>query len=58
MTFVQVLEKTAVLACFEKLESRFKDIAKSTSTLQYILLSYYKRKKSFNLFLDIKNLLK
>jgi len=38
-TFVEVLEETTVLVCFEKLESRFKDIAKSAVTLQYILIS-------------------
>ena len=39
MTFVEVLEETTVLVCFKKLESRFKDIAKSTITLQYVLVS-------------------
>jgi len=32
MTFVDVLEETTVLVCFEKL---LKDIAKSAITLQY-----------------------
>jgi len=39
MTIVEVSEETAVLVCFEKFGSRFKDIAKSTITLLYILLS-------------------
>jgi len=39
MNFVKVLDETIVLVCFEKLDSRFNDIAKSTMTLQNILLS-------------------
>jgi len=34
LTFVEVLEETAVLVYFEKLESRFEDITKSTFHLQ------------------------
>jgi len=32
MTFVEVLEETTVLAYFENLQRRFKDIAKSANT--------------------------
>jgi len=35
MTFVEILEETTLLVGFEKLQSRFKDIAKSAITLQY-----------------------
>jgi len=63
MTLVEVLEATAVayLSVFkkwEKWESRFKDNAKATITLQYILLSCQKRKEFSNIFRDIQNLLK
>jgi len=37
MIFVEVLEETTVLVCFEKLESKFKNIAKLLITLQYLL---------------------
>jgi len=58
MTFLEILEESTVLVCFEKLESRFKDIAKSTTTLQCIIVSCKKRKEFFSLFRDIQNVLK
>jgi len=48
MNFVKVLDETIVLVCFEKLDSRFNDIAKSTMTLQNILLSWKEEKGIFN----------
>jgi len=39
ITFGDVLEETTAIVCIEKLESRFKDIAKSTIGLRCILLS-------------------
>jgi len=46
MTFVEVLEVTTILACFEKfLKSRFIFIVKSTITLY---ISCLKRKEIFN----------
>jgi len=34
MAFVEVLEETTVLVCFEKLQNRFKGTAKSAISLQ------------------------
>jgi len=39
MTFVEVSNETTELVCFEKLLSRFENIAKFTISLQYILLT-------------------
>ena len=52
MTFLKYLEVTTVLVSFEKLQSRFREIAKFVITLQYTCF-VLKEKGIFSLFQDI-----